>query len=201
MLITLAVEDVLSELVASRLVGKYLPDAVIRGTMGLRGFGYLRQRMRDFNQIALYQNPVLLLADMDAPQGCPVLRARELTSGLTAAPNLLVRIAVLEIESWILADGKGVAQWLGISRTSLFPNVEGLLDPKRSLIELARRSRKRTLREAICPRNERGTNRTGPGYNDTVGEFVFDAWDPEAARRNAPSLDRAINRMSALAVP
>ena len=123
------------------------------------------------------------------------------SNGLTIAPYLLIRVAVLEIESWIMADRAGIAGWLGVAAGNVYRNPETLVDPKRSLVQLASRSRNRYLREAIAPRNILGTSRTGPDYNETVEEFVNQLWDPEAARRNSPSLDRAITRIAELAAP
>ncbi len=65
---------------------------------------------------------------------------------------------------------------------------------------MAGRSLNRRLREAIAPARVRGTHRTGRAYNDEAGEFVSLRWNPEAARRNSPSLDRAITRICELAV-
>ncbi len=197
--ITLAIEDALSELVANRLISLYLPTATVFETIGYQGIGLIRRRMRDLNQIALYQNPVLVLADLDNPEDCAANRVGRLVGRLTIAPQLLIRIAVTEIESWILADRRGIAGLLGIAANIVPANSENLHDPKRTLVELARRSRSRAVREAMAPDGVRGTGRTGPGYNNVLGEFVTHHWNPEAARRNAPSLDRAIVRIAELA--
>lgn len=199
-MITLAVEDTLSETVATRLLNDYLPGVSVREVVGRQGIGYIRQRMRDLNQIALYENPVLVVADLDRIQDCAASRVGRLSVGLTAiAPNLLIRIAVLEIESWIMADREGVARWLRIATNTIPRNPESLPDPKRTLVQVASRSRNRSLREAISPHQETGTHRTGPGYNETVGGFVTQLWNPEAARCNSSSLDRAILRIAELA--
>lgn len=201
-MITLAVEDTLSETVATRLVNDYLPGVRVREVIGRQGIGYIRRRMRDLNQIALYENPVLVVADLDRTQDCAANRVVRLSSGLTStAPNLLIRIAVLEIESWIMADREGIARWLRIATNTLPRNPESLADPKRTLVQLATRSQNRGLREAIAPVQGTGTHRTGLGYNDAVGGFVTQTWNPEAARGNAPSLDRAITRIAELAAP
>jgi len=201
MTITLAVEDALSEFVAKRLLSDYLPGAAIRETLGHQGVGFLRRRMRDLNQIALYQNPVLVLADLDSPEDCAANRVSALIGGLPHSTSLLIRIAVMEVESWILADRRGIAGWLGVAASIVPTSSENLHDPKRTLVEIARRSRSRALREAIAPQSIRGTGRAGPAYNDSLGEFVTQHWNPEAARRNAPSLDRAIARIVELAAP
>ena len=201
-MITLAVEDTLSETVATRLVNDYLPGVGVREVIGHQGIGYIRRRMRDLNQIALYENPVLVVADLDRLQDCAVSRVGRLSEGLTAiAPNLLIRIAVLEIESWIVADREGIASWLSIATNTVPRNPEGLIDPKRTLVQLASRSRNRGLREALAPARVTGTHRTGLGYNDALSEFVTLQWNPEDARGNALSLNRAILRIAELAAP
>jgi hypothetical protein len=73
-------------------------------------------------------------------------------------------------------------------------DVEALIDPKEALIQLARRSRKRQVREDICPpRNS--TSRIGRNYNARLGRFVSESWNPNVARLRAPSLHRTINRL------
>ena len=121
-----------------------------------------------------------------------------MSGGLTVAPNLLIRIAVLEIESWIMADRDGVAEWLGIAASAVPLRPERVPDPKRALVQLAARSRNRALREAIVPRRGLGSHRVGPFYNDAVGEFVAHLWDPDVARRCSGSLERAVFRVAGL---
>ena len=125
----------------------------------------------------------------------------ELADELIIAPNMLIRVAVLEIESWIFADREGIAQWLGIAASVVPRYPESVQDPKRTLVQLAARSHNRALREAIAPSRVLGTNRTGPNYNEAIGGFVAQRWNPEVARRNAPSLDRAIARIAELRAP
>ena len=196
MYLTLVVEDDLSELVATRLIGQYLPMAEIFEVF-VAG-GSIKSRIPGLNQRARFLGPVLALADLDRPLICPAMLVEELVGELTIAPNLLIRIAVLEIESWIMADREGIAGWLRIAANTLPRNTESLDDPKRALVQLAGRSRNRMLREAIGPARVLGTNRTGPNYNEAVGDFVTQLWNPETARRNAPSLDRAIARIAEL---
>ena len=197
--ITLAVEDNLSRSVARKLIYEYLPateivDELVAG-------GSIKSRIASLNHRARYIGPVLALADLDRPTNCPASLVGEYTTGLTVEPRMLIRVAVLEVESWILADRERIADWMGVAASVVSRNPEGLDDPKRSLVQLAGRSRYRRLRESIAPANVLGTSRTGPDYNETMGEFVARHWDPEVARRNAPSLDRAITRIAALAAP
>ena len=195
--ITLVVEDDLSEVVAKRLIGEYLSMAEIYEVF-VAG-GSIKKYIPGLNQRARFLGPVLALADLDRPLSCPAVLVQELTSELLKDPNLLIRIAVLEIESWILADREAIAGWLGVATNVVSRNPESLDDPKRTLVQIAGRSRNRRLREAIAPIRVLGTNRTGPNYNETLARFVTGHWKPEAARRNAPSLDRAIARIAELA--
>ena len=200
MLITLGVEDDLSEAVARRLISQYAPDLAVADTVGFQGKVRLRQRLRDLNNIARNQWPVLVITDLDRPRSCPPALLQEWRQEQSLASALLIRVAVLEIEAWLLADRIGAARWLAIAGNLIPLDPESILDPKRALIELANRSRNRELRSAIVPRRGIGTDRTGPGYNGAVGEFASHRWNPEAARSNAPSLDRAIIRIGELAL-
>ena len=201
MFITLAIEDALSEAVARRLILEYIPRAEVFDVVGSSGIGSVKRQITGMNHRARYVGPVLVLADLDKPQSCPPALVHDLTDGLPISPRMLIRIAVLEIESWILADREGMARWLGVASSVVFPHPENLDDPKRAFVQLASRSQNRRLRESIAPRRVLGTNRTGPDYNETVCEFVTNYWNPEVARRNSPSLDRAITRIAELAAP
>ena len=196
MFVTLGVEDALSETVASRLISEYVSGAEVVSTMGLTGYDYLKRNIRNCNQIARYKGPVLVLTDLDRPESCPVELIREWIGDLRIASNLLIRVAVLEVESWIMADRRAFTEWLGIaqSRASRWP--EELPDPKRFLIELALRSRKHDLRAGLVRSYPDGLHDRGPGYNALLSEFVTELWNPEIARSNAPSLDRAIRRIA-----
>lgn len=196
MLITLGAEDLLSESVARRLVREYAPEAQIINVMGLRGNQSLRRRMRDFNEIASSLGPSIVFTDLDRPESCPAELVREWTNGLRVAPNLLLRVAVMEIEAWALGDRQEIAEWLSIPVEIVPRSPDEVLDPKQELIRLARRSRKRELHTALVRSLPDGLFRPGPGYNDYLGNFVAQFWKPETARLNSPSLDRAIKRIT-----
>ena len=196
MLVTLGIEDALSASVASRLVNEYTHGGEIVNSIGLRGNGYLRNRLRDLNQIAAYVGPVLVLTDLDRPGSCPAELVEEWTQNISPDPNLLIRVAVLEIEAWVLADRRSFAEWLRIARNRVPHRPEEVDDPKQTLVNLARRSRKRDLRDGLVRRHRDGLYRPGPDYNALLSDFVEHAWDPEAARLNSRSLDRAIRRIA-----
>ena len=199
MLLTIAAEDVLCEAIARRLVSDYLPDAHIKEpALGLTGIDDLRGRINSCNAIAQHIGPVLVVTDSDRPDPCPPALVSSWLRNLRASPRLLLRFAVLEVAAWILADRAGFSRWLRVSEAIVPRYPEQETDPKRRIVQLARRSRSRRLREALVPQRGSGTNRVGPDYNTEVGGFVASDWNPEAARRHAPSLDRAIRRLTEL---
>ena len=198
MLITLGVEDALSEAVAVRLIKQYAKGARKSQTVGLKGNDDLRKRLPSLNAIASYVGPALVLTDLDSPQRCPAELVASWTQGIRRSPNLVLRVAVLEVEAWIIADRGNFARWLGISESVIPRAPEQVDDPKRALVQLARRSRNRNLRDGLVSDRGNGLFLPGPGYNPELRDFVNRRWDPEAARLAAPSLSRAIRRVSDL---
>jgi len=110
----LAVEDDLSEAVIRRLLLDTGREYAIGTVFGRGGFGYLRSRAKNWNAAAAAGTPVLLLTDLDQHPCPPVL----IDDWLDIEPhsNLIFRVAVREVESWLLADREGLADFLGIKR-------------------------------------------------------------------------------------
>lgn len=198
MRVTVGVEDLLSESVAKRLLLDYAPIFQEIRTEGKTGYGQLKGRFSSFNMIARYREPVLLITDLDNPKSCPIALIREWSQGFEIETDLLFRVVVVEIETWLLADRVGMSQWLEVSDVLIQRHPESITQPKETLVGLARRSPNRRLREAIVP-PPGSTRSVGPGYNDCLGEFAVQHWNIEAARLNSPSLDRAIVRIDELA--
>lgn len=103
--------------------------------------------------------------------------------------NLLLRVAVKEVEAWILGCRSAFAQFLGISDKLIPRQVDEIEDPKEFVVSLARRSRRRDVRVGITPAKG-STARVGPDYNGRMVEFVQEYWIPEIAEENSPSLRR-----------
>jgi len=188
----LAVEDDLSESIVRRLLDDTSRDYCIGTVFGRGGFGYLKNRANNWNAAAAAGTPILLLTDLDQ-RPCP---SELIESWLDSEPhaNLMFRVAVREVESWLLADRDGLADFLGI-RTALVPfEPDDIPDPKQSLVNLARRSRIRVLRESIVPRLG-STAVQGPDYNSCLGDFVRNSWNRNAAAERSPSLARAWERL------
>ena len=190
--INLAFEDSLSESVLRVLLlgsGRCYEVATLY-TGG--GFGYLRQRVRGFNNAAK-GIPFLLLADLDTAECAPVLVREWLP--VSPHPNLLFRIAVRAVESWLLADRENLARFLGI-RVELVPfGSDSIVDPRSVLIRLASKSRNRRLRDDIVPRPG-STSKQGPSYNGRLIAFVESEWDPAAASSASDSLRRTVEALA-----
>lgn len=99
------------------------------------------------------------------------------------APAFVFCFTVRELESWLLADKKGLAGFLRVSR-KIFPAAPELVEyPKQVLLSFACRSRSSRIRNGVA---REGKERPGPEYTSLLGEFVTKDWDIEAARQTAP---------------
>lgn len=191
--IDILVEGLLDEAVARRLIVYTGHQA---GTsFGNRGVSYLRQKAAGFNARARHGAPMLMLVDfadtgLDCPPAVPSAWLPD------RSPRLLLRVVVNEIESWLLADPLGIADLLGVSSAIVFDDPERLDDPKQTLVNLARRSRRKSAK-AMVP-NPGISASVGSGYVSEMQAFVTNRWNIAAARQRASSLDRCLLRLQEL---
>ncbi|MCO2312501.1 DUF4276 family protein, partial [Pseudomonas aeruginosa] len=155
--------------------------------LGGRGFGYLRQKMEAFNSIASYM-PVIVLTDLDTSRTVYDLRKKWLPKN--KSENLIFRIAVREIESWILADSESFSEFLGVSKAVIPRAPDELANPKDKLLELVKKSSKRSLKEEMLPAKN-SSSPIGLGYNVNLCSYVEGDWSFERACERSPSLARA----------
>jgi hypothetical protein len=104
---------------------------------------------------------------------------------------MLFRLVVRELESWLIADRRNLADFLRVDIALVPIAPEGLLDPKRELINIARHSRHRRISSAIVP-EPGSTAQVGKLYVSEMMQFIETRWDIQEARANAPSLDRCL---------
>lgn len=188
-------EDALCCALGERLVACCLPDWRLAGpTIDTRGVTKLLPALPRYAQQAERVQPVLCIADTDGR--CPVDLLAQWRPVRTER-CLLLRFAVTEAESWVIADREGTAQALAIPLTRLPHRPDEEPDPKRLLLTLAARSRKRAIREELVSFVDR--NKPGSGYNLHLGAFVRSQWDARRAARVSPSLARAVKRIEELA--
>jgi len=189
--INLAVEDQLSEAVARRLLQHTEKPFSIGTVFNRGGFGYLSKTADGWNAAAK-SIPFLLLTDLDQAV-CPSwLLHQWLPNGIH--PNMIARVAVREVEAWLLADAEMFASFLGLSPDVIPYEPDALEDPKAELVRLARRSRKGEIKRRIVP-NANSTAKQGRDYNACLIEFVRQSWRPDSASRNSPSLHRCLERL------
>lgn len=174
--INLAVEDQLSEAVLRKILSITEGRFLIVNCYNRGGNVYLKKNIAGFNNAAK-GTPFLVITDLDDSE-CPPALIKEWLP-YPKHHNLLFRIAVREVEAWLLADCNGFAKYLGIAIKGIPLDVESIKDPKRRLIELAQKSRNRRLREAIVP-GSKSDARQGPDYNGALISFVNRFWDIKA---------------------
>lgn len=108
-----------------------------------------------------------------------------------------LRVAVRMIESWLLADSEAVSIALSVPRKRVPNEPDLLLNPKESLVNLARASSRVAVRSALVPRQRSGAQ-VGPDYLAFMSRFVKEQWRPQAAAAHSPSLARALVRLQEL---
>ncbi len=191
--VVLATEDELSEEVGRALAG----EAGIEIGQCLRrgGSGYLRSRIPNFCQMAM-QQPVLVLADLDQV-ACASRLLASWFGAKTRPQNLLLRVAVREVEAWLLSDHEAMRALLGRGATRLPSDPDTLTDPKRSLLTLAQGA-PRDVRDDLLVQHGAIASQ-GLGYNARLCQVVRDAWRPERAATRSPSLAKARHRLRELA--
>lgn len=137
-------------------------------------------------------HPFVIFRDLDRDgEGCPVtLRAELVEHTPGESPDLLIRIVDQCIESWILADRQGVAEFCGVSPARVKIPAS---HHKSYLLSMFREAK---LKDAVAHvDNELDF---GPAYELHVQRFMTTAWNAGRAADDSPSLRRALQRLRAL---
>lgn len=191
--ITLAVEDELSEHILRSLLIQTKRNFYIGAVYGKKGFGFLKQKLPAFNNAAK-SSSYLLLTDLDNHNCVPALIEDWFRCQLSEYPkrrhtNLIFRVAVREVEAWVMADRERFADFLGVSKSLIPDQLDTVPDPKKLLLQIAAKSRNRDLRNDIVPRPG-DKRKIGPDYNGRLGEFVQSSWRADVAYAHSSSLAR-----------
>ena len=189
--VILAIEDRLSDAVATKILEKFGIEIVKR--IGFQGKSDLERKAPELNRAA-NGITVFMLTDLDSPRDCPPRLIRSWIRG-TLNPKFFFRVAVMEVESWVMADRTGFAAFLSVPLHRIPSPTDNILNPKELLLSLARRSRKKGIREALVPA-QGATLNVGNEYNTLLSEFVQDHWDLERAATASPSLKRTLDRLA-----
>jgi hypothetical protein len=156
------------------------------------GKDYLDLNLGRFNRAA-HHSSWLVLRDSDGD--C----ASELAGRLLPSParNMCFRLVVPAIEAWLMADRRALADFLAVAVDRIPGSPEEIDNAKGRLLEVARHSRSRSIREDFLPAPRSG-RREGPGYASGLIGFINDRWDPARACDRADSLRRCIGRLGAM---
>lgn len=187
----LVAEDALSLAVLRRLIVQSGRRFVVAREMNAQGFGNIRADVPKFRK-ACKVLPHVVLTDLDR-YPCPVALLAD-WNAIRLSEQMMLRIAVREVEAWLLADRNGIADFLGVApgKVPALPEQED--DPKRCLMNLVRRGRNRRLAEELVP--AKGSRASiGPLYNQHLSAFAATRWHTEQACEASPSLARALERI------
>lgn len=189
--IALVVEDALSLAVMERMLAFTGRSYVVKRPLVTRGAGTIKKSVEKYRQ-ASHVLPHVVLTDLDQIN-CPLALLTQ-WGVLQLPPAMLFRVAVREVEAWLLADRAGFASFAGVPVNKVTQEPESLPDPKQALINLVRRSRNRRLAIELVPAT--GSALTiGPLYNERLSAFARNGWDVNAAMGSAPSLSRTVARL------
>jgi hypothetical protein len=172
--------------VAQRLLG--LVGLEVGSIYGLHGKDWLDENVARYNKAARFSR-WFVLRDLNGDAPC----AGELIGDLLRHParHMCFRVAVRASEAWLLADRAQIAEFLGLQLALIPTQPDHLADPKREMVNLARRSRRRVIRADMVP-DTKSTARVGPAYSARIIEFALEKWRPETAAATSPSLARCI---------
>jgi len=193
-----AVEGIVDEAVLRRLVKE--TGAVVGPIHGKTGKPFLMQKIAAYNQAARFA-PWVILIDLDHDGDCapPFIRA----CLPDPAPYMSFRVAVREVESWLMADRERLAKFLSVGVSRIPDNPEALDSPKMTMVDVARHSRRKEIRENMVPRPGSG-RKVGPAYASILIEFVRNpksGWRPHIAARSSDSLNRCLRRLEQIIYP
>ncbi len=138
---------------------------------------------------AAKSSPYLIIRDLDQDAACAPEWLAANAPKTAGARWLMLRLAVREVEAWFLADAEIAAKCLRVHISNVPLEPDSLPDPKRTLVELARRSTKKSIRDHVAPR-PRDTRKVGPQYEQLLIEWA-DKWRVDVALKKSPSLRRA----------
>jgi hypothetical protein len=191
-MVSVAVEGSVDEAVVRRLCGDCRLS--IADVYVTNGKARLDERLKAYNHAARHA-PWLVLRDLDHDAQCPAeLRSRLLSA---EASGMRLRVSVRAVEAWLLADRAGIARYLGVATAKVPGDPERLDRPKQTLVNLARKSSKRTIREDLVPPKGYSTM-VGPRYTTRLQEFANEFWDLQVAMAVSDSLRRCVAAIQSL---
>jgi hypothetical protein len=187
-----AVEGSVDDALLRRLLREtgHQPGAIY----SLNGKPGLLKKLDAYNGAARI-SPWVVLIDLNSDADC----APPYVAEHMAVPSeyMTFRVAVREAEAWLLADRPRLARFLGVSQIRLPTDPESVADPKQAVVNIARHSSRRAVRDEIVPSPGAGRT-TGPAYVAQMIEFITRHWHPQSAAARSESLRRCLDRLAEL---
>lgn len=190
--VTVAVEGIVDEAVI-RAVCAEVGAPVIR-VYGKQGKQHLDAKLLGYNNAARFA-PWLVVRDLNSDAECAPNLARIVLPH--QARHMSLRIAVRQIEAWLLADSRSFASYFSLRVAQVPRDPDSLADAKAEVIRLAARSRKSGIRQDMVPRSGSGAVE-GPAYASRMMEFARNHWQPRTAARHSDSLSRCMEALERL---
>lgn len=133
--------------------------------------------------------PHLVLVDLDRSHAC----APDLVEDWlpTRSHDLHLRVAVPQMESWLLADRDGIAKYLRISMDLVPPYPDQLRNAKETMVHLASKSGSKGIRKDMVSLD----HRTGIAYTGRLMEFASGYWSIGRALGQSESLTRCVRAL------
>jgi hypothetical protein len=187
-------EDALCCALGERLFAACLPGwRLAQTSINTQGITKLVPALARYANQAKHVQPVLCIADTDGQCAVKLLDSWLPTS---AHAHFLLRLAVTEAESWLMADRDGFARELAVPLNKLPQRPDEEADPKRLLLTLARKSKKRLIRDELVSPTD--PSKPGSGYNLHLCAFARTHWNARCAAQTSPSLARAMRSLEKL---
>lgn len=186
-ILSAAVEGAVDEAVVRKLISQ--AGGQTGSVYGKNGKPELLQRIDGYANAARFA-PWIVLVDLNGDAECAPSILNDWVP--TPAPKLCFRIAVREVEAWLIADAQTFSRYLSVRLGSLPSEPESLERPKDTVVHFARRSRRRAIRRDMAPREGSG-RRVGPAYASRLIEYIEQHWQPKAAAERSDSLRRAMD--------
>lgn len=184
-------EDALCCALGEQLVAAALPEWSLAGpSIDTKGVTKLIPALPRYVEQAQFVQPVLCIADTDGKCVKEWLRKH---APERSHKHLLLRLAVCEAESWLLADHEGFAKGLHVEKRQLPRLPDEMVDAKGVVLRVLAKSKQRYIRDEAVSRTDRA--RQGPGYNIHLCNFVKSLWSAERAKLMSPSLERAFRHL------
>lgn len=194
-IVTAAVEGDIDEAVVTKILEHLRLE---RGPCHIgRGRGKLLQRLPSYNAAAQFQ-PWFVLMDLDA--GLTGRCAADFLNEhlRNPSPHMFCRLAVQQVEAWLLGDSDSLAAFLSTPLSAIPRNPDECSNAKDAMVAIGQRSRRKATREGMVPRPASGRS-VGPEYSGLMIEYALWHWRPAEAQQRSASLDRCLRRLADLA--